>query len=59
LRTIRMVVACHPGERAVSSVIGAQSWSLRQAPDVWARALQRKGGGRIEAGREVQPPRVN
>jgi hypothetical protein len=29
LRTIRMVVACHPGERVVSSVMGAQSSFLR------------------------------
>src|SRR5271165_4147800 len=52
LRTIRIVVARHPGERAaVSSVIGALSSIFRQAPDVWARAQPRKSGdpGRLEA----------
>src|SRR5271166_4622475 len=52
LRTIRIVVARHPGERAaVSSVIGALSSIFRQAPDVWARAQPRKSGDpwRLEA----------
>src|SRR5208282_2863557 len=52
LRTIRIVVARHPGERAaVSSVIGAQSSTFRQAPDVWPRAQPRKGGDRGDSSR--------